>query len=96
MHDRVYSPPMRSLLQVIEGDLVAILEHQEEAKQLIDQIHSLLSSVSFNKHTYHSSYCFVFVMIFIKYIMLRINNINNNNNFIDMSHYSFISYRESY
>ena len=46
---------MRSLLQVIEGDLVAILEHQEEAKQLIDQIHSLLSSVSFNKHTYHSS-----------------------------------------
>ena len=69
MHGRVYSPPMRSLLQVIEGDLVAILEHQEEAKQLIDQIHSLLSSVSFNKHTYHSSYCFVFVMIFIKYIM---------------------------
>ena len=41
---------MRALLQVIEGDLVAILEHQEEAKRLIDQIHSLLSSVSFNKH----------------------------------------------
>ena len=86
---------MRALLQVIEGDLVAVLEHQEEAKQLIDQIHSLLSSVSFNKHTYHTLYCFVFVMIFIKYIMLRINNIINNN-FIDMSHYSFISYRESY
>lgn len=56
---------MRSLLQVIEGDLVAILEHQEEAKQLVDQIHSLLSSVSFNKHTYHPSYCFVSVLIFI-------------------------------
>lgn len=36
---------MRSLLQVIEGDLVAILEHQDEAKQLIEQIHSLLYSV---------------------------------------------------
>ena len=46
---RVYSPPMRSLLQVIEGDLAMILEHQEAARRLIEQIHSLLWPV-FSKH----------------------------------------------